>query len=300
MIKRRASIYGAQGFTLLELLVAMALTSLIMAMIMSAVLQVRNTYFADIKRTEINGNLRSAMDVISMNIRQAGENLLAAFPAVLLTSGTSGASDTLQLRRSPITEVLTVCTTSNSGDTRLYVSSASLSNTECVPTSVAPVYTIFTTQLQNTEETPRVYIYDKVNKVGEFVNYQGSGINSGQYYLTVGSTSRAYTQLNTSIYVIEEYQFSRVAASNRLVLTVDQDGSLRPVAFDVLDFQTSFILQDGTTVTSFDQSSGTNDWKDIHEIVLTLSGKATFKTQQITSTITSSYFPRNILSYEGG
>jgi len=299
MIAMRAKIFRSQGFTLLEMLVAMALTSLIMAMIMSAIIQVRNTYFADIKRTEINGNLRSAMDVISMNIRQAGENTLAAFPAVLLTNGVSGASDTLELRRSPITEVLTLCTTTNSGDTRMYVSSASLSNTECVPTSVAPVYTIFTSQLQNTEETPRVYIYDKVSKVGEFVDYQGSGIDSGQYYLTVGSTSRAYTQLNTSIYIIEEYQFSRVAATNRLVLTVNQDGSLRPVAFDVTDFQTSFIMQDGSTVTSFDQS-GTTDWKDIHEIVISLSGRAAFKTQQITSTITSSYFPRNVLSYEGG
>ncbi len=287
------------GFTLLELLVAMSLTSLLMAIVISAVLQLRNHYFTDIKRTQVNGNLRSAMDIMSMNVRQAGENLLAAFPAVLLTNGSSGASDTLRLRRSPMTEVLTLCGDTASGSTQLFVSSASLSNTECVPANVAPVFTIFTGQVESSEGTPRVFIYDKSVKAGEFVDYEGNGTDNGQYFLTLGSTTRAYTQLNTSIYLIEEYQFTQNAVSNRLELTVNQDGSARPVAFDVTDFQVQFTLQDGAVVDAFDQMS-TTDWKDVHQIQLTLSGRSEFRGQEIASTISSNYFPRNVLSYEGG
>jgi len=290
---------SSSGFTLLEVLTSMFLTSVVMTLIISSVMMLRDTYYTEIKRTQINGNLRSAMDIMSMNVRQAGEHLLAGFPAVLLTDGASGASDTLRLRKSPITEVLTLCADAAVGTTGLFVSSASLSNAECIPTNVDPIHTAFTTALA-AEENKQIYVYDKSQKIGEFLNYTSSDTSSGQYMLIVEATSTAFTKLNTSIYIIEEYQFSNNEAESRLDLTINQESTeIRPVAFDVTNFQVTFLLQDGTSVSAFAQD-GTKDWKDIHQIEMTLSGRASFKGQTLRSTITSKFFPRNVLSYEGG
>lgn len=290
-----------RGFTLVEILVALSIVSIVMALIIASVFTLRNTYFADIKRTQINGNLRSAMDIISMNVRQAGENLAAAFPAVLLTDGASGAADTLVLRRSPITEILTLCADASIGDTNLVVSSASLSNAECIPSNVSPLHAIFKSALAASENAPRVFIYNSALRVGEFVDYEDGDIDGdGNYFLTVGATTNAYTKLSTSIYIIEEYRFSINAVDTRLELTINQepDGA-RPVAFEIVNFQASLDMEDGTTISEFAQLS-TTDWKDIRQISLQLSGRDTYKGKVISSTITSKFFPRNVLSYEGG
>jgi len=290
---------GERGFTLLELLVALFISTTVLGIVVSTVLNLRNTYFTEIKRTQINGNLRSAMDIMSMNVRQSGENLLSAFPAILLEDGESGASDTLTLRRSPITEVLILCADAAAGTNVLQVSSASLSNGECIPANVGPVFTIFTGQLEASSGALRVFLFDNVTKQGEFAEYMSGTLSSGQYSLSVGTLSRSYPQISTSIYVLEEYQFTRDAAADRLELTVNgAPESLAPVAFGVTDFQVTFDLQDGTTVAEFAQS-GTTDWKDVRAIRMTLSGMSEFKGHQVSSTITSTFFPRNVLSYEG-
>lgn len=293
------SLRDDRGFTLLELLVSLFISSTVLGIVISSVLNLRNTYFTEIKRTQINGNLRSAMDIMSMNVRQSGENLLSAFPAILLEDGASGASDVLTLRRSPITEVLSLCADAAAGTNVLQISSASLSNAECIPANVGPVYSIFTTQLGASNGALRIFLYDNVLKTGEFVEYMSGSFVSGQYSLSVGTLSRSYSQLTTSIYVLEEYQFSRDADADRLELTVNDDPeSLAPVAFGVTDFQVAFDLQDGSTVTSFAQN-GTTDWKDVRAIRMTLSGMSEFKGHEVRSTITSTFFPRNVLSYEG-
>lgn len=300
MISLQSRFAEQRGFSILEVLASLTIGAIVMAIVISSVLSLRNTYFEDIKRTQINGNLRSAMDIISMNIRQAGENVLSGFPAVLLQNGASGASDTLILRRSPITEILTLCQDVSQGSVLQYVSSGLLLNAECIPSNVTPLYNTFTAELAAQEGNPRVFIYDSAQKKGEFLDYLHGGTSSGQYYLSTSGTSRAYNKLSTALYVIEEYQFSQNAATSRLELVINQETSqVRPVAFDITDFQVKFLMQDGSTLTSFDQQ-GSQDWKDIHYIDLTLSGRDTFKGRTFTSTINAAYFPRNVLSYEAG
>src|SRR5690606_49337 len=97
---RRTATEG--GFTLLEVLVSMSLTGILMAMVIGSVLLFQGGYATDVVRTRVNSNLRSAMDILSMNIRQAGENLQASFPAVIVEDGEGGAPDVLRVRRSLI------------------------------------------------------------------------------------------------------------------------------------------------------------------------------------------------------
>jgi prepilin-type N-terminal cleavage/methylation domain-containing protein len=288
------------GFSFIELLVALSISSIVMAMVIGSVLTLRDTYFADIKRTQVNGNLRSAMDIISMNIRQTGENLVAAFPAIELVDGASGASDSLALRRSAIVETLTLCEDAVGGATQLFVSSASVVNAECIPANAAPLHTIFMTELAAATETPTIYVYDKVARVGEFVRFVSGGIDgSGQYNFTTDATSRAYSKVNTALYIIEEYRFSVDDADDRLELTINDDAETRrPVAFDITNFQVQLDMEDGGSISSFLQT-GPQDWKDIRQVNIQLSGEESYKGRPMRSTIEAKFFPRNVLSYEG-
>ena len=287
------------GFTLMELLVSMTISSITMAMVVGGALTFRNTYSTDVVRTRTNGNLRSGMDIISMNIRQAGENLLSTFPAVLLTNASGSTSDVLTLRRGLIPEVLTLCADAASSTTTLFVSSADGLNSECVFSNVTPLYTIFNNLRDDEGGSLRLYIYDKVAHLGEYVNFTAGSSITGQYQLSTSALTRAYPRLNTSIYLIEEYQFSFDSAERELVLLRDGDDEVpRPVAFDITQFAVSIEVEDGTTITSLSAGDET-DWKDISQIVISLSGNGSYKGHTMSSTISAKFFPRNVLSYEG-
>src|SRR5690606_14236408 len=90
---------GESGFTLIEAIVAMGLMGVVMTMVVGHVLSIHEGYHTDVVRTRINSNLRSAMDMVAMNIRQAGENLQSSFPALVLEDGGADNPDTLILRR---------------------------------------------------------------------------------------------------------------------------------------------------------------------------------------------------------
>jgi prepilin-type N-terminal cleavage/methylation domain-containing protein len=289
-----------RGFTLMELLVSMTITSIAMAMVVGGALTFRSVYFTDVTRTRINGNLRSAMDIVSMNIRQAGENMLSSFPAVLLTDAAGSSSDILTLRRGLVPEVLTLCEDVAAGSHTLNISKAGLANAECVPSNVAPLYTVFD-NLRDAEATNilRLYIYDKSTHEGEFIDYISGDASSGQYVLTTTAVSRAYSQLNTSLYYIEEYQFQFDSVNSQLVLYIDGNaGTPQPVAFDITNFQVLLEMDDNTNWVAFNASSA-KEWKDIRQIQISLSGQNSYKGHTMSSTITSKYFPRNVLSYEG-
>ena len=288
------------GFTLIELLTALGLSSLIMGMIISASLSVRNTFSTDMVRTRINSNLRSAMDILAMNVRQTGENLPSDFPAMILrnTTGTNG-SDTLVLRRALIPEVLTLCVNASASSTGLYISASGLSNSGCVAANVAPLYQVYRNIRLDEGGSMRVYIYNSSANVGEFLTYSGDSTPSGQYLLSTTSTSRAYPRLTTAIYFIEEFEFTLDSAEQKLILRENQDQNKRkPVAFDITNFQVTFLTEDNQRITSLIESSA-NDWKDIKEVEISLSGFGRWKNTTMNSTLTGRYFPRNILSYEG-
>ncbi|MBX7138200.1 MAG: prepilin-type N-terminal cleavage/methylation domain-containing protein [Oligoflexia bacterium] len=297
---RTPRVTHSSGFTLVELLVSMGLTAVVMTLVLSGVLAFRTGYYQDIVRTRINGNLRSAMDIISMNVRQAGENLQSNFPAIILTNGSASAADTLKLRRNLVPEILTLCTTIAAGASTLAVSSASTANAECVPANVAPLYTVFEGLRNSNGGSMRVFIYDRSTRTGEFVDYSLGTFAGGQYSITISAAQHAYTQLNTGVYIVEEYAFEVDAAQKTLNLYIDdQRDTPQAVAFGVTNFQVSLEMSDHTTLSAFTQSSGTQDWKDIEQIDLTLNGEDSYRGETITSSISAQYFPRNVLSFDG-
>ena len=149
-----------RGFTLVELLVANLLGVIVVGMTISVVLQNRDLYQHDITRTRLNQNLRSALDVIGINAREAGENLPAGFPAVEVIDG---PPDELILRRNLIDEVLKLCQpiTAGSGPGPAYFSAVG-SEPGCSYADQTANYDAWRQERLDRGGVVSAYIYDPV------------------------------------------------------------------------------------------------------------------------------------------
>src|SRR5690606_6020349 len=76
---RRSILASDKGFTLVELLVTSFLGLIMLALTLSATTSNRRLYKYDLVRTRINQNMRSALDIMGIDVRQAGENLFSTF-----------------------------------------------------------------------------------------------------------------------------------------------------------------------------------------------------------------------------
>ncbi len=288
------------GFTLLEALVALLLVSVVMSIAVGHILFIHETYFKDLERTQVNSNLRSALDILSMNIRQAGENLQSSFPAVVVDDGGTGVPDVLRLRRNRLTAVLTLCQDISAGETDIPVSRSDLSVSACVNANVLSSYTAFESLLADDGGTSTVYVYDRVNNVGEFLEFSGTNISLDQKYLNTSATTNDYPALTTAIYMLEEFRFEVNQTDNLLVLERDGDTTEElTVAFEVTNLSVQLVMDDGVYLDELLPDDSTYDWKNIRKVAVELSSQSTWKGSTFELTLSGQYFPRNVLSYDG-
>jgi len=288
------------GFTIMEALVSLALTSVIMTLTVGHVFMLHDGYHNDMIRTQINGNLRSGLDMMSMNIRQAGENLQSSFPAVVLENGASGAPDVLKLRRNRILEVLALCQDVSTGATSLPVSRNDNSVSQCVNANVLSSYNAFEAVRTEDGGISRIFIFDLTTREGEFLDYTEESSFGNVYSLSTSAVTADYSALNTAIYVLEEYLFEVDTANNFLTLEFEGNAAVQnTVAFDVTDFQVLLTMDDDVQVSELLVGDATYDWKNIKLVQVTLSGERERKGTTYSTSLSAKYFPRNVLSYDG-
>ncbi|NJM75164.1 MAG: hypothetical protein HC852_04500 [Acaryochloridaceae cyanobacterium RU_4_10] len=300
-----------KGFTLLELIIAAAVSLTVLGISLGMITEMRRSMLGDRTRITANDNLRQASDFIGQDIKQAGERLESSnqLPGISIIQGASGAPSTLVIQRQLLNETLPVCQSINagtaasnatidvsvlnspSGSTPDYgspVDNCRYSYT--APTGGEPSTTLSTLQPTNNlrswrtyrctqtgpaagntdpcttstnSATAWAYIYDPVNKRGEFFQYSGetSGncISTGfstppttrtcqkiqrvgttwQYSYTYSPTGSAASQ--PQIYLLEERKYNAIADPNTansyiLQLTVNRQTPLR-IANNLSDFQ---------------------------------------------------------------
>lgn len=92
---------AAAGFTLVELMVALAVGSIVMAAVMTAFLSQHNTYLAQGQVVEMQQNARVAMNMLELDIRSAGydPNSLGAAIATAGIDPLTGVASTLTFTR---------------------------------------------------------------------------------------------------------------------------------------------------------------------------------------------------------
>jgi len=291
---------GSAGFTMLELLLSMTIMLIAGAIAFSVAFGARRLYDADAVRMDLNQALRSATDMITTEIRQAGESLPPDFPAVELVDNANG--DRLILRKARIETVLQSCLDRVPGDTRIRVG-LSAGSGNCVivgdsdsdghPDNVQEFREYRLANGDASDELPSGYIYDPVTKAAEWLNLvDEEDAGSDQWELVVDALTGTYPATNQPrVYLIDETRYD--LSSGRIELRRDGSNTGLGVVEGITDFQISFLMQDGSTDTSF---ANTDDWSLIRRVRFGLSAQREMRDRTVSRALTTDVFPRAILS----
>lgn len=272
------------------------MSALLLTTVLSASMAYRNVLGKDIARTRLNQNLRGSLDIVGIDARVAGENLPSTFPAVELVNGTGSNPDTLTARRNLLNEVLPVCLTINAGTSTSQIYFAVTGNVAgCVYSGQTANYNAWRNYRISQGGTTTGFIYNTTTKLGEFFTFASETDTGTQYFLTRsggGAWANSYPLGGAAIYILEEWQYRMQSGTLQLVQNRDTTNPFN-VAFDMTQFQVSISMQDGTTRTSFTTA---DNWTQITALVASLTGDERYNGQVISRTLSSSFFPRNILS----
>lgn len=292
-------VHSMHGFTVVEFLVASALGLLLVAMTLSSTMMNRSVYREDIVRTRINQNLRSALDILSLNARQTGQSLDNTFPAVELVDGVGGQPDQLILRRNLYeNEIFPVCQTITGGTFTANIIFAYLTpNSACNwDSAFLPYINTWNSYVTSQGGTALGYIYNNATRTGEFfpfdnVNYDASQM---QVHRLSGNWANSYPGdgYTSSMYLLEQLQFRVTNGTLQIVQNNDTTNVLN-VVDGIVDFQVRARMQSGTYRTAF---AATDDWTQLGALEVTLTGAETVGGKTIQSQLVSHVFPRNVLS----
>lgn len=308
---RPSSLSSAKGMTLVELLLALALGVIILGLAFSITLSNRRLYQMDQSRTALNQNLRTAMDMVGADVRQAGERMPQDFTPIEVIDG--GQSDTLVLRRSLLDAVLPVCETINSGSNEDNINVAKKVNPpnaactfddsngngrddgidrwnefRCSQDGVAGCQ-------GNSQEVLRAYVYNPATRQGEWIIYDRED-NSGVKIHKANDESWLYTyrvEHNPRIYVLEERRYRLQGGFLQLVINGDTSNP-RNVIDRATAFSVRALMRDNTWRTAIGSGA---IWTDIASLEIQLTGRTPFSGRDLERTLTSRFVPRNILSF---
>jgi hypothetical protein len=123
-IRRRKNIRGDNaGLTLIELLVGISMGTAVLGLAFAGALEFRNLFVQDVQRSSGSQNVRAAIDIPGLDVRQVGENLgtAANFPALQVTRTNQPDSNSrLIVRQNPLVG-LRICETPSSTSTSVTV-----------------------------------------------------------------------------------------------------------------------------------------------------------------------------------
>ena len=302
-LPRPCSHHCSRGATLIEVLVALIVATTVIAGTVGMAFSSEMLFQSNERRASVNQALRSSVDLMGNEIREAGVLLPRAFPAVEVVDGPLGTPDELVVRKALDPVVLPVCADLASGGARNNVIIADGGGTP--PAGCAPVpdgdsdgwpdnLQAWRTQRVAEGGSINAYIFDPVTRVGEF--FEMSGEDAGALRVDVGNGgawAANYTVAGQArIYLLEEKRFR--LNGDLLEIVVDQDASNPWGVQDLIgDLQIRVMLTDGTVLTAL---SSAGDWGMIETIELTVDGTATTRGQATARSLTASFSPRNVLS----
>lgn len=294
------------GYTLLELLAASSMGLLLLGLTFTSAITGKQALRQEFEQTKMSQDLRSAIDLLGVDIRLTGEQLPSSFPAVELIDGNSGGPDQLILRRNLLSEVLTVCSELAAGTSTSQVIFASGDGT--VDVGVQSPACIFDDPGQRTnfdawrEFRARnggptdAFIFNIISKEGEFFKYLEESTGIDTMFLTrgAGSWQSTYPYISSSIYAIEEHRFRLVDGVLEIIRNRDWAAPQKIVS-SLKDFQVTVTYQDGTTANELPANGG-RLWTDIRGIQVELAASETVAKRTMRKRLSNTFYPRNILS----
>lgn len=291
-----------EGFTLVELMVSMVVAFIVLSMGLLAVTYSRKLYLEDQDRTNLNQNLRAAMDLVGTDIKQAGERITdAKFPAIDITS-----SSELLLRRRLDLPILPVCQAiASSSSNPIYIALSTSPPQGCslldsdgdgLPDNLVAWRDYRCNQdgvsgcQGNSQEQVRAYIYDG-NGNGEFFTYTGEDMTNFQMQTASYTWQRAYGT-SSSIYLLEERRFS--LSGNVLQLSIDGN-TPKKLVNQLNRFEVKAVMQNGSEKNNFPESG--DSWQQLKSIKVTFTATPPKDTKNINNfQAFGQFFPRNVIS----
>jgi len=299
----RCSRVSDRGFSLVELLVAFAVSGIVLAAAMTLAIENRALVTRDQGRAEVNESLRVSLDMMGTDVREAGERLPSDFPAFEVLDGPSGTPDTLIVRRNLLDEVLPLCGTITGGLSTNEIPVADYGTSPTAGCSPLPdadgdgwADNIGAWRRYRTAHGGALwaFLYDPVVRRGEWFHYDGEGGSSNErlHRANTDVWSRTYSAANQCrVYLIEERRY--YVSGQTLELELDHEDTPRNVTAGLSDFQVRVVLQDGTILDGMDASV---DWSSVQAVELQLTGSVAMKDRAVVRTLSAEFLPRNVLS----
>jgi len=284
--------------------VALTVGVVIMGVALTVTLTTRDGYVSDQNRTRVNQSLRSALDMLGVEIRQAGERLPGDMPAIEIENGDGGMPDKLTLRRNLLAEVLPLCETlgqdTHSDEVRVAFGD------DDPPAGCAELpdddgsgwpdnIDAWREHRDGVGGTAWGYVYNPVQRAGEYFRFDHDNTTSNNF-LGKGNSelwSRTYdVDQQCRVYMLEQRHYRLDAG---ILLFDADDGSAPPVNLSsgVTDLQLRAVLVDGTILDEFDHE---DDWTQLRAVEVTLTAEAEAGGRLVRRTVTARFFPRNVLS----
>jgi hypothetical protein len=300
---------STSGFLLVEFIVA-SFVGLLMIGVIVAALTTNHLHFKTaLSRLDLDQNLRSTLDLIGINIREAGENLPEMFPAIEVIDGENGGPDELVMRRNLKEEVLKLCNDIDSGSVNNAYFAVPGTTPGCIYGAHLNNFNAWKSYREAAGGELTVYIYDSVNKVGEFFNYDEEGDTGSYGYIkrASGTWKNSYAADVSTIYVLEEWRFKlgvkdeeaialgepNVEGILQIITNEDSDNPLS-IIWGVNNFQTAIHLKDDTIKEKFSKN---DDWTEIKSVEIFLNGENFTRLGKISNRISAKFSPRNVLSF---
>jgi type IV pilus assembly protein PilW len=284
------------GYTLIELLVSLTVVMAVLAIAMTFALASRKMYEADHARTDLNQNLRAAMEILAADMRQAGERLGPRFPALEIIDG-DGGPDQLILRRNQHDTVLLVCEDLSPGDATIKIGGTSVDGCAPVPDDDGDGWNENLDRWRDERLAAGgqivAYVYDPITGSGEFFDYEGE--NAADLTIRAGSSSWDRTYLaddHCQIYLLEEHRYE---IADGLLQFVENGDTAQPrrIVDDVLDLRLVAHFQDGSHAPSLGFG---DEWRDLRAIEVEIAGSTLVRGRPLDRRWSSEILPRNVLS----
>ncbi|MBS3933626.1 MAG: hypothetical protein KGZ35_04655 [Truepera sp.] len=296
------------GLSVVELLTALAVLGVMLSLLLPLIMSNRRVVQLDQTRTAVNQNLRSATDLIGADIRTAGERLSQGsgpqLPALLIVSGAGGAPDELILRRNLSDIVLPVCDTLNGNQNNIPVVQPSgwqyIDNyPECLKLDTDGDG--WSDNLQAWRDYANAvggrvvgYIFNPVTGRGQFFEFEVRDNSRRMIHKVAPSAHWERYNLadRARIYILEERRYRLADGALTLIINGDEANAAR-IAADITDLQARYVMADGSLQDTLPAGSS---WRDVRSLEITLTTRSTLQRETVERTLTSRFFPRNVLS----
>lgn len=304
---KRSSRGCTEGFSLLELLVALGVTGIITGATLTIALSSRGMFEIDRHRTTVNQNLRAGIDLLGIDIRQAGERLPFDAPAVQINDGSGADPDELVLRRNMLDYVLPLCKdiTGGSNADSVFIARKKIPGSGKIPQGCIPVPDENGDDWPDNLEAWRAYrvanggeilayLHNPVTGDGEFFVYDDEDNSTFHIHKSNAENWTHSYQANQEprIYILEQRSFRLDGDVLQCIINDDADNALNLVN-RMRNFQVLAIFQDGTTQPTLTGKA----WTDLESLEVTLQAGEAFDERDMERTVVTRFFPRNILSH---